>query len=158
MLFIASFKRHADYLNINKLYIEVNLIEIMKNAIREYDGKNIDLNKLADKIQEFFENQKFKVQRGNHPKGIVIQAQKEGIIRAIFAADQAITVTITGDPNHVVVRMGISKWLQDLSIAIIEGILLTPLLWFFEIPESFWVFEVERELWKYLEEQINLGL
>ena len=130
----------------------------MKSAIREYDGKNIDLNKLADKVQEFFDKQKFKVQRASHPKGIVIQAQKSGIIRTIFAADQAITVTITGDPDHVVVRMGVAKWLQDLGVAAIEAIILTPLLLFIEVPESLWVFETERELWKYLEEQINLGL
>jgi hypothetical protein len=130
----------------------------MKSAIREYDGKNIDLNRLADKVQEFFDKQKFKVQRASHPKGIVIQAQKSGIIRTIFAADQAITVTITGDPDHVVVRMGVAKWLQDLGVAAIEAIILTPLLLFIEVPESLWVFETERELWKYLEEQINLGL
>lgn len=130
----------------------------MKNAIREYDGKNIDLSRLADKVQEFFDKQKFKVQRASHPKGIVIQAQKSGIIRTIFAADQAITVTITGDPDHVVVRMGVAKWLQDLGVAAIEAIILTPLLLFIEVPESLWVFETERELWKYLEEQINLGL
>ncbi|MGC8565897.1 MAG: hypothetical protein ACP5R0_05630 [Thermoplasmata archaeon] len=130
----------------------------MKSAIREYDGKNIDLNRLADKVQEFFDKQKFKVQRASHPKGIVIQAQKSGIIRTIFAADQAITVIITGDPDHVVVRMGVAKWLQDLGVAAIEALILTPLLLFIEIPESLWVFETERELWKYLEEQINLGL
>ncbi len=130
----------------------------MKSAIREYDGKNIDLNRLADKVQEFFDKQKFKVQRASHPKGIVIQAQKSGIIRTIFAADQAITVIITGDPDHVVVRMGVAKWLQDLGVAAIESLILTPLLLFIEIPESLWVFETERELWKYLEEQINLGL
>jgi len=130
----------------------------MKSAIREYDGKNIDLSRLADKVQEFFDKQKFKVQRASHPKGIVIQAQKSGIIRTIFAADQAITVTITGDPDHVVVRMGVAKWLQDLGVAAIEAIILTPLLLFIEVPESLWVFETERELWKYLEEQINLGL
>ncbi|MGC8663973.1 MAG: hypothetical protein ACP5TX_06225 [Thermoplasmata archaeon] len=130
----------------------------MKSAIREYDGKNLDLNKLADKVQEFFDKQKFKIQRASHLKGIVIQAQKSGIIRTIFAADQAITVTITGDPDHVLVRMGVAKWLQDLGVAAIEALILTPLLLFIEVPESLWVFETERELWKYLEEQINLGL
>lgn len=131
---------------------------IMKSAIREYDNKNIDLNRLADKIQEFFEKDKYKIQKGTHPKGIVIQAQKSGIIRTIFAADQSITVVITGDPNHVLVRMGISKWLQDLGVAAIEAFIFTPLLLFIEIPESLWVFEIERELWKYIEDQINLGL
>jgi hypothetical protein len=54
--------------------------------------------------------------------------------------------------------MGVAKWLQDLGVAAIEAIILTPLLLFIEVPESLWVFETERELWKYLEEQINLGL
>ncbi|MDP8012238.1 MAG: hypothetical protein ACP5F1_03525 [Thermoplasmata archaeon] len=130
----------------------------MKSAIREYDGKNLNLNRLADKVQEFFNKQKFKVQRASHPKGILIQAQKEGILRTIFAADQAITVIISGEPNHVVVRMGVAKWLQDLGIAAIESFIISPLLLFIEVPESLWIFEIERELWKYIEEQINSGL
>ncbi len=130
----------------------------MKSAIREYTGKNIDLNKLADRIEEFFREQKFNVQRGNHPKGIVIQAKKEGILRTIFAADQALTVVISGDPNNVTVRIGVADWLKDLTVAAIEGIILTPLLWFFEIPESLWVFEIENNLWKYIEEQLELGI
>jgi|YelNatPaOPRAMG01_1025707.scaffolds.fasta_scaffold33256_2 hypothetical protein len=130
----------------------------MKSAIREYKGKNIDPKKLADKIREFFNNGKFKVQSGTHPQGIVIQAQKAGLFRTVIAADQSLTVTITGTPDDLTVRIGVAAWLKDLGIAAIEGFLVTPLLLFIEVPESLWVFEVEHNLWRYIEEQITLQL
>jgi len=129
----------------------------MKSAVREYKGKNIDPQKLADTIVEFFKNGKFKVQSGTHPRGMVIQAQKSGLFRTIIAADQSLTVTITGTPDDITVRIGVASWLKDLGIAAIEGLLVTPLLWFFEVPESLWVFEVEHNLWKYIEEQVSVG-
>ncbi|MGC8563227.1 MAG: hypothetical protein ACP5NO_08605 [Thermoplasmata archaeon] len=130
----------------------------MKNAVREYKDKHIDMEKLAGKIEEFFKNEKFKVQSATHLKGTIIQAQKTGLFRTIIAADQSLTVTITGTPDDLTIRIGVAAWLKDLGIAAVEGLLVTPLLLFIEVPESLWVFEVEHNLWKYIEEQINLGL
>lgn len=130
----------------------------MKNAVREYKGKNIDPQKLANGIIEFFKNGKFKVQSGTHPQGIVIQAQKTGLFRTIIAADQSLTVTITGTSDDLTIRVGVAAWLKDLGIAAIEGFLVTPLLLFVEVPESLWIFEVEHNLWKYVEEQALVGI
>ncbi len=130
----------------------------MKNAVREYKDKHIDMEKLAGKIEEFFKNGKFKVQSAAHLKGTIIQAQKTGLFRTIIAADQSLTVTITGTSDDLTIRIGVAAWLKDLGIAAVEGLLVTPLLLFIEVPESLWVFEVEHNLWKYIEEQINLGL
>lgn len=130
----------------------------MKSAVREYKGKHIEPQKLADGIVEFFKNDKFKVQSGTHPQGIVVQAQKTGLFRTIIAADQSLTVTITGTPDDLTVRVGVAAWLKDLGIAAIEGLLVTPLLLFVEVPESLWVFETEHNLWKYIEEQTIVGI
>ncbi|MFP3220197.1 MAG: hypothetical protein RXR41_03510 [Candidatus Marsarchaeota archaeon] len=129
----------------------------MKSAIREYEGKNIDIKKLGQKLEEYFKEEGYKTQLAEHPQGIVIQAQKGGILRTLLAADRALTITITGDPNKVVVRMGVAKWLQNLGVAAIEGLILTPLLFFVEVPESLWSFEIERQVWNYIESLLNLG-
>ncbi|WP_449463535.1 hypothetical protein PQ610_03575 [Tardisphaera miroshnichenkoae] len=129
----------------------------MKSAIREYDNKNIDPKKLGEKIEEYFKEEGYKTQRVEHPLGVVVQAQRGGILRTILAADRALTITITGDPNKVTVRMGVGKWLQDLGVAALEGLFLTPLLFFIEIPESLWSFEIERQVWNYIESLINMG-
>ncbi|PMP80376.1 MAG: hypothetical protein C0176_02340, partial [Mesoaciditoga sp.] len=89
----------------------------MKNAVREYKDKHIDMEKLAGKIEEFFKNEKFKVQSATHLKGTIIQAQKTGLFRTIIAADQSLTVTITGTPDDLTIRIGVAAWLKDLGIA-----------------------------------------
>jgi hypothetical protein len=67
-------------------------------------------------------------------------------------------VTITGDPNRVQVALGVGKWLQNLGFATVEGLFLTPILWFVEIPMGFWGFEIEKKFWTYLDQQVELGL
>lgn len=130
----------------------------MKSVSHEYASKNIDLNKLAGTVESFFKNEKYQTQHANHPKGIVIQARKKGILRELLAEDRAFTVTIAGNPNEVKVTLGVGKWLQNLGVAALEGILLTPLLWLVEIPLGLWSFEIEKQFWTYLEQQIELGL
>jgi len=129
----------------------------LKSAIREYQNKNIDPKKLGDKLEEYFKEEGYKTQRADHPLGTVVQAQKGGILRTLLAADRALTITIQGDPNNLTVRMGVGKWIQDLTVAAVEGILIAPLLFFVEIPESLWSFEIERQVWNYIESLVNLG-
>lgn len=88
----------------------------------------------------------------------MVQARKEGILREVLAEDRAFTATITGDPSHVEVSLGVGKWLQNLGVAALEGLLLTPLIWFAEIPMGLWSFEIEKQFWTYLDKQVALGL
>jgi uncharacterized protein YqgV (UPF0045/DUF77 family) len=130
----------------------------MKNAIREYTGKNVDLSKLADSIQTFFTNEKFKVQAGTHPNGTLIQAKKGGVFRTILAMDRAFTVLIEGTSADFKIKIGIGKWLQDLGVAALETFFLSPVVAFIEVPEALWSYEIEHQLWHYIETQIELGL
>ena len=130
----------------------------MRSATRDFTDKNVDRGKLADAAESFFKKDQYATQRADHPKGIVIQARKKGILRDLLAADRAFTVTITGDPNRVTVSVGVGKWLQDLGVAALEGLLLVPLLLFVEVPMSLWSFEIEGKFWAYLGQQVELGL
>ncbi len=130
----------------------------MKTKTREYTGKNLDLDKAAGVVEEFFQKDNFKLQTGKHPNGILIQATKEGILRGIAGMDRAYTITISGTPDDLKISVGMGKWLQDLGVAAIESFLLTPELAFFEVPESLWSFEIEKKFWEYVENQFNLGL
>ena len=130
----------------------------MKQAIRQYTGKNADPEKVGQLIKQFFDNEKFKTQMGVHPKGIVIQAQKGGIFRTMLAMDRAFTVIVEGDANNLTVKLGVGKWLQDLGVAALEAIFLTELVIFVEVPEALWTFEIEHQLWHYIESQLELGI
>lgn len=130
----------------------------MKYTVREYQGKNVDPKKLSDAIASYFKEENFITQSGSHPNGYLIQVKKGGIFRTILGMDRAFTIIITGDPSNLKIQLGITKWLQNLGVAAIESILLSPLVAFVEVPESLWSFELEHQLWQFIENQVNLGL
>ena len=130
----------------------------MKNAMREYVGKNVDLDKLTDLVLDFFREEGFRTQHSKHPKGTLIQARKGGVFRALLAMDRSFTVIIEGIPSNFKVKIGVGKWLQDLGAAAIESFFISPLVAFVEVPEALWSYEIEHHLWHYIETQIDLGI
>ncbi len=82
------------------------------------------------------------------PVGIVIQAQKAGILRDLITADRAFTIMITGDPNNFAIHIGIGKWIQNIAVAASEAILLSLLFLAVDIPEMLWTRHVENEILK----------
>ncbi len=130
----------------------------MRFAQRDFVGKDTNLDKLQDLIQEFFREEGFKLQSSKHPNGYLIQAKKGGIFRTLLAADRAYTVLIEGSSSNFKVKIGIGEWLKDLGVAALESFFLTPLLAFIEVPEALWSYEIEHHLWHYIETEIELGI
>ena len=64
----------------------------MKTRVKEFNGKNIDLDKLSNVVEQYFANEKFKTQLGKHPNGTLIQATKEGLLRSIAGMDRAYSI------------------------------------------------------------------
>ena len=128
----------------------------MRAASRQYLGKNCNVEKLADALEEYFETHGYVTQSAQKGGGYVIQARKEGFLRDLLAADRAFTVTLTGKPEDFTVSFGIGKWVQNLAMATLEGVALVPILFFVEVPISLWSYEIEREFWSYVEQQVEL--
>ncbi|MDA4128212.1 MAG: hypothetical protein OK422_01910 [Thaumarchaeota archaeon] len=128
----------------------------MRVASREYVGKSLNIDKLADSIEEYFQIQGYKTQSEKRPDGWIIQARKEGVLRGLLAADRAFTVTITGEPNNVKISIGIGRWLLNLGTAIIEGLALAPFVLLVEIPITLWSFEIENKFWQFVEKEVEL--
>ena len=128
----------------------------MLAASREFVNKNVSLDKLADDIEEHLELQGYKTQRADQDNSHIIQAQKSGVLRDLIAGDRAFTVLITGEPNKLKVSIGVGKWLQNLAVSFLEGLLLTPLVFFVEIPVQFWSYEIEGKLWEFIDKQVEL--
>jgi hypothetical protein len=125
-------------------------------ASREYVNKRVSLEKLTDDIEEYFQDQGYKTQRLDQEKGNVVQAQKAGVLRDLVAGDRAFTVVVAGQPDNLKISIGVGKWLQNLAVSIVEAALLTPLLFFVEIPLSLWSYEIEGEIWKFIDQQVKL--
>ncbi len=129
-----------------------------KSVSRLYAGNNLDRGKFAGTAGGFFREAQYRTQRADHPKGIVVQAWKEGILRELLAEDRAFTLPIAGDPSQVEVSLGVGKRLQNLGVAALEGLFLSPLIWLAEIPMSLWSFEIETQFWTGLDKRVALGL
>jgi len=130
----------------------------MRPAFRDYIGRNCNLELLADGIEEHFETEKYETQVAKKDDGWLIQAKKGGVLRELLAAERAFTVTVNGGPANFRVTFGIGKWIQNLGVAVVEGIAIAPLVTFVEIPISLWSFEIEHSFWSYIEKQVELAV
>ncbi len=114
---------------------------------KEYN-KSVDLDKLTEMTANYLNEDKWIVQTGNTENGKLIQAKKGRILRDIFAADRALNILFSRTPNGFKVTMGVGKWLQNIGVAVIETVLLTPLFLAIDIPEMLWNSEIENKILK----------
>jgi hypothetical protein len=117
-----------------------------------YQGKSTDLNGLQGKIEGYLKDEGFTVQTSAPSgQGTVVQAKKGGLLSGVIAADRALTIAITGDPNDFTVKIGIGKWLEHLGVTAAEVLLLTPLFVVVDVPEMAWNLEIENKLAQQIE-------
>jgi hypothetical protein len=120
-----------------------------------FQGKNKDLNQLAQQVVQLLQSDGYKVQSRTAPLGQVIQAQKAGILRDIITADRAFTIVLSGQPNDFTVRVGIGKLIQNLAVAAVETILLSTLFLAVDVPEMLWTVHVENEIVKKITQTVG---
>jgi hypothetical protein len=113
-----------------------------------FTGKNKDLNQLSEQIVQSLSNEGYKTQKATAPLGIVIQAQKAGILRDIITANRAFSILITGKPEHFTVHVNIGKWFQNLAVATVETIFLSYLFLAVDVPEMLLTRDVEESIIK----------
>ena len=121
---------------------------MVSEKVLRFQGKNKDLTQLSQQIVQQLQADGYKVQSTTAPLGQIIQAQKAGILRDIITADQAFTITLTGQANDFTVHVGIGKFIQNLAVAAVESLLLSVLFLAVDVPEMLWTRHVENEIIK----------
>ncbi len=121
---------------------------MVSEKVMRFQGKNKDLNQLSQQIEQQLKTDGYKTQSASAPLGLVIQAQKAGILRDIISADRAFTILIAGQPNDFTVHVGIGKWIQNIAVAAAETILLTWLFLAVDVPEMLWTRHIEGTIVK----------
>jgi hypothetical protein len=117
-----------------------------------FQGKETDLNALAQKIADYLKSDGFTVQTSApSSQGVVVQAKKGGFLRGVVDANRALSVMISGEPNDVTVRVGIGKWMEHLAVAAVETLIISDLFLVVDVAESAWNFEVEDKVVKQIE-------
>ena len=125
---------------------DVEDFKMVSEKVLHFQGKNKDLNQLSQQIVQQLTTEGYKTQSKTAPLGIVIQAQKAGILRDIITADRAFSILITGEPNDFSIHIGIGKLIQNLAVAAVETILLTWLFLAVDVPEMLWTEHVEKTI------------
>jgi hypothetical protein len=121
---------------------------MVSEKVMRFQNKNKDLTQLSQQIVEQLKSGGYKTQSTTAPLGIVIQAQKAGILRDIITADRAFTIMIAGQPNDFTIHVGIGKWIQNIAVAAVEAILISLLFLAVDVPEMLWTRHVEDEIVK----------
>jgi hypothetical protein len=130
---------------------------MVAEKVMHFQGKNKDLNQLSQQIVQQLQSEGYKTQYSTKPIGIVIQAQKAGILRDIITADRAFTIMITGDSNDFTIHIGIGKWVQNLAVAAVEAILLSVLFLAIDVPEMLWTTHIEGQIAKEIQQIVDNG-
>ena len=125
-----------------------SVLSMVAEKVLRFQGKNKDLNQLAQQILAQLQADGYKTQIKNAPLGTIIQAQKAGILRDIVAADRAFTIVIAGQPNDFTIHIGIGKWIQNIAVTAAEALLLSTLFLAVDVPEMLWTVHVENDLAK----------
>ena len=113
-----------------------------------FQGKNKDLDQLAQQIEQQLQTEGYKTQSTKAPLGNIVQATKAGIARDLIAADRAFTIMVSGQPNDFTVHIGIGKWIQNLAVTAVEVLLLSVLFLPLDVPEMLWTVHVENGIAK----------
>ena len=121
---------------------------MVSEKVMRFQGKNKDLNQLSQQIVQQLSKEGYKTQSATAPLGMIIQAQKAGILRDIITADRAFSILITGQPNDFAIHIGVGKWIQNIGVAAVEAILLSWLFLAVDVPEMLWTQHVERGIAK----------
>lgn len=90
-----------------------------------WQGKNVDLKQLTEKIKKFFYSNKFsEVQNFEDPSGnyIQIQARKTGAFQTLTSQRKSIQIIIRGEPNNFLATVSSGEWGKNIT----AGALLNP--------------------------------
>ena len=114
-----------------------------------FQGKDRDPGYVQGHIEQYLKSDGFTVQTSPPTaQGVVIQARKDGFLRAVVDADRAMTIAIAGVPNDFTVRIGVGKWVEHLAVAAAETLLISDLFLVVDVAESAWNLEIEDKLIK----------
>ncbi len=122
---------------------------MLGDKTEQFKGKGKSVDDVAGHVEQYLKSDGFKVQTSApSAQGTVIQARKDGFLRAAVAADRALTVSVSGAADDLTVHIGIGKWLEHLGVAAIETLLISDLFLVVDVADSAWNFEIEDKLVK----------
>ena len=124
---------------------------------KTFTGVYVNIYQLGLQLLNWLESKGYKTQILNVGSYVVIQAKKEGFLRAIFGANRAFTIRLSGGQGVLNVDVGMSDWLkaEDVTEDIIAAMVFTPLA-FIEGIEEVYNIKLEEDIMKEIERLISV--
>lgn len=122
---------------------------------KTFRDKNIDLKKLAQKMEQFFSEKKFKdIQLDEDPKGkwFVVKAKKGGIGSTLGGTRKAIHILIQGKPERFKVEMTTGEWGKNMAITASTAFLTWGISAGIGMAANA---KFRGDLWKFIEESVE---
>lgn len=86
-----------------------------------FTGVNVDLERLATRIETYLQENKFEVAYSKDPKEpstwFFIQARKAGALRTAAGARRSTDIAVKGEPNNFEVSIGTGEWGKNLMMS-----------------------------------------
>ena len=104
----------SDFIKILKHGLDSTKTKNKTNA-QQYVDRDINLETLALQILKWFKDRKFNTKILKGDDMWLIQAEKEGVVRAATASARTFHVTITGISNNFTLKIDTGKWINNLT-------------------------------------------
>jgi hypothetical protein len=126
-------------------------------SAKYYKGRNIDLIKLKNVIENYFKSKEFETQSKSGDIDHIVQARKTGVLRSIAGASRALTITISGESNEFSVSIAEGKWANNLAAVGIGAILTMGISLIPAGMAAGWSKQIETEFNSWLDELIQFS-
>ena len=94
---------------------------------RFYTSEKIDIERLANDVENIYRLQGFQVQQIGNKEQKLIQLRKGGDVEALVGLQSALTVTIQRTSGGILVMVGQQKWIDKAAVGVVG--LAVPMLW-----------------------------
>jgi len=93
--------------------------------LSKFEELDVDLDKLAQKIRELLEDEKFKIVKDDRTENAIhIRAVKSQITRIVIGTARDIELVIAGDPDNFAVILVAGAWGKNLAISAATGFVI----------------------------------
>src|SRR5258708_30007737 len=94
---------------------------------RFYRSDNLNIERLATDLEQFFRGQGYVVQHLGNNDQMMVQLKKGGEFEAIVGMQAALTVTLQRNSGGISIAVGQQKWIDKAAVGAV-GIVIAPLL------------------------------
>lgn len=95
--------------------------------IRFYETQELDLLSIAQALETEYKGHGFDAQHLGNPEEVMVQLKKESVLRHVTGLDRVVGVTLKHANGGTLVKVGTTKWTDQVAVAAVGMLVLFPL-------------------------------